>query len=117
MARTCTALRVTILVLGTAVLGSPGPTLSQNPMLARNESAEPGAATRAERGVPVTKVIAGRITNVDGSRITLADGTRLTIPITVKVEREALRPGAVVMASYEELADGRKIVHSIAVDR
>src|SRR6266851_5022906 len=44
----------------------------------------------------------------------LEDGTKLMIPATVKVERQALQPGAEVKVSYEDQGS-QKIVTSIEV--
>ena len=44
--------------------------------------------------------------------VTLEDGTRLMIPVTVKVDSRALKPGADVKASYEAKGS-EKVVTSI----
>jgi len=46
--------------------------------------------------------------------IVLDDGTQIMIPATLRVERQALQPGASVKASYDE-KDGQKVATSIAV--
>jgi hypothetical protein len=46
--------------------------------------------------------------------VTLEDGTQLMIPPTVKISGEDLKPGADVMASYEDKGS-QKIVISIEV--
>jgi Cu/Ag efflux protein CusF len=58
----------------------------------------------------------GKIKSVDpsGKMVTLDDGTQLMIPPTVKVEKQMLKPGANVKASYEE-KDGQKVVTSLMV--
>ena len=60
--------------------------------------------------------VQGKIKSVDpsGKMVTLDDGTQITIPPTVKVEKQALQPGANVKASYEE-KDGRKVATSFMV--
>jgi len=60
--------------------------------------------------------VEGKIKSVDpsGKMVTLADGTKLMIPPTVKVEKQALKPGANVKASYEE-KDGNKVATSFMV--
>ncbi len=60
--------------------------------------------------------VQGKITNVDpsGKMVTLDDGTQLTIPPTLKVEKQALQPGANVKASYEE-KNGQKVATSFMV--
>lgn len=49
-----------------------------------------------------------------GEVITLEDGTRLMVPVSVRVQRGALKEGTTVRASYEEWG-GEKIVTSIEV--
>jgi hypothetical protein len=48
--------------------------------------------------------VQGKIKSVDptGKMVTLDDGTMLTIPPTLKVEKQALKPGTNVKASYEQ---------------
>ena len=60
--------------------------------------------------------VQGKIKSVDptGKMVTLDDGTQLTIPPTIKVEKQALQPGANVKASYEE-KDGQKVATSFTV--
>ena len=60
--------------------------------------------------------VQGKIKSVDpsGKMVTLDDGTQLTIPPTIKVEKQALQPGANVKASYEE-KDGQKVATSFMV--
>jgi len=60
--------------------------------------------------------IQGKIKGVDasGRLVTLDDRTQIVLPPTLTVERQALRPGANVKASYEE-KDGQKIAKSFTV--
>ncbi|MGH7303257.1 MAG: DUF1344 domain-containing protein [Candidatus Rokuibacteriota bacterium] len=60
--------------------------------------------------------VQGKIKSVDpsGKMVTLDDGTQLTIPPTIKVEKQALQPGANVKASYEE-KNGQKVATSFMV--
>lgn len=60
--------------------------------------------------------VQGKIKSVDpsGKMVTLDDGTQLTIPPTIKLEKQALKPGANVKASYEE-KDGQKVATSFMV--
>lgn len=62
------------------------------------------------------KQIEGTVKSVDpsGRVLMLEDGTQLMIPPTVGVQREALREGAIVKASFEE-RDGQKVVTSMEV--
>jgi len=60
--------------------------------------------------------VQGKIKSVDasGKMVTLDDGTRLMIPPTLAIEKQALKPGATVKASYEE-KDGQKVATSFMV--
>ena len=60
--------------------------------------------------------VQGKVKSFDATAnaVVLEDGTKLTIPATLRVERQALKPGADVKASYEE-KDGQKVATSIAV--
>jgi Protein of unknown function (DUF1344) len=60
--------------------------------------------------------VEGKIKSVDtsGRVVTLEDGTMLTIPPTAKVDKNALKPGATVKASFEEKG-GDKVVTAIQV--
>ena len=60
--------------------------------------------------------VQGKIKSFDpnANAVVLEDGTQIMIPPTVRVERQALQPGANVKASYEE-KDGHKVATSIAV--
>ena len=60
--------------------------------------------------------VQGKIKSVDpsGRMVTLDDGTKITIPPALTVEKQALKPGANVKASYEE-KDGQKVATSFTV--
>lgn len=60
--------------------------------------------------------VQGKIKSVDssGRMVTLDDGTQLTLPPTITVEKQALKPGANVKASYEE-KDGQKVATTFMV--
>jgi len=60
--------------------------------------------------------VEGTIKSVDpsGRVLTLEDGTQLSIPPTVRIQREALKEGAKVKASYEE-RNGQKVVTTMEV--
>ena len=72
----------------------------------------PGAGAPAAEKMEVQ----GKIKSADLGRgiVTLEDGTQLMIPPTVRVQREALKAGATVKASYEEKG-GQKVVTSMEV--
>jgi hypothetical protein len=93
-----------------ASLGAPGDLMAQTkepatPKMEQKPKMESGA-----------QVIEGKVKSVDpsGTQILLEDGTKLMIPKSVKAPKEALRPGAMVMAQYEEKG-GQKIVTAIEV--
>ncbi len=58
--------------------------------------------------------VQGKIKAVDpkGQMVTLDDGTQLVIPAALKIQRQDLRPGANVKASFEE-QNGQKVATSI----
>jgi hypothetical protein len=72
------------------------------------QGAAPGAGQATQ--------VEGKITSVDpsGRMVTLDDGTQLTIPPTVNVQRETLKEGAIVKASFEDKG-GQKVVTWINV--
>ncbi|MDO8479891.1 MAG: DUF1344 domain-containing protein [Candidatus Rokubacteria bacterium] len=93
-----------------ASLGAPSDLMAQS-----KEPATPKMEQKpkTESGV---QAIEGKVKSVDpsGTQVTLEDGTKLMIPKSVKAPKEALRPGALVMAQYEEKG-GQKVVTSIQV--
>lgn len=60
--------------------------------------------------------VQGKIKSVDptGRQVTLEDGTALMIPAAMKVDRQALQPGADVKASFD-VKGKQKIVTAIQV--
>lgn len=76
----------------------------------------PGMPSGSGAPAEAKKQIEGTIKSVDpdGGVVTLGDGTRLMIPASVRIQRDALKEGAAVKASYEERG-GQKIVTSIEV--
>ena len=62
------------------------------------------------------QTIQGKIMSVDpyGKKVTLLDGTKLMIPPHVKVQRDALKEGVTVTATFEQ-KDGQNVVTSIVV--
>jgi hypothetical protein len=60
------------------------------------------------------QTIEGKIMSVNRHGVTLHDGTTLMIPPDVKVQRDTLKEGVIVKATYEEKG-GQKVVTSIAV--
>ncbi len=74
------------------------------------------SATEVMAQAAQEKQIEGMIKSVDpnGGVVMLEDGTRLMIPASVRVQRDALKEGVPVKASYEETG-GQKIVTSIEV--
>ncbi len=62
------------------------------------------------------QTIQGKIMSVDpyGNMVTLLDGTTLVIPSDVKVQRDALKKGVTVRATFEQ-KDGQNVVTSLVV--
>jgi Protein of unknown function (DUF1344) len=60
------------------------------------------------------KRVEGTIKSVDGSTVTLEDGTRLAIPSSVMVSRAQLKPGAMIVAEYQERG-GQKVATSVQI--
>ena len=60
------------------------------------------------------KRVEGKIQSVEGSTITLEDGTRLAIPSSVMVARAQLKPGAMIVAEYQERG-GQKVATSVQI--
>jgi hypothetical protein len=60
------------------------------------------------------QTIEGKIMSVDRHGVTLHDGTKLMIPPYVKVQRDTLKKGVMVIATYVERG-GQKVVNSIEV--
>jgi len=60
--------------------------------------------------------VQGKIKAVDraGQQVMLEDGTTLMIPASMKIDRQALQPGADVKASYE-VKGSQKVVTAIEV--
>ena len=58
--------------------------------------------------------VEGTIKMVRGSTVTLEDGTQLSIPTSVGVAPNQLKPGAQIIAEYEERG-GQKIATSIQI--
>ena len=69
-----------------------------------------------DQPAPAAKEVEGRIKSLSRSvkSLTLEDGTMLVLPASIKVERGALRPGAVVKVMCEEKG-GQKVVTAIEV--
>jgi hypothetical protein len=80
-------------------------------VLAQTKSPEPMKAP-----TQMNHKVEGKIKRVDpnGSHVTLEDGTTLMIPASVGVTKEQLKPGALIVAEYQE-KDGQKVATSIAI--
>jgi hypothetical protein len=101
------------LMLSALVVMAVGPALAQTPVA-------PSAQAPALQGPPPimtgnAKRVEGKIQEVTGNTVTLADGTKLTIPANQSGQRDDLKPGASVKASFEEKG-GQKVVTSIQVE-
>jgi hypothetical protein len=60
------------------------------------------------------KQVEGTIQKLAGNTLTLSDGTELMLPSSLQVQRDDLKAGASVKASYEDKG-GQKVVTSIQV--
>ena len=54
------------------------------------------------------------IKSVEGSVVTLEDGTTLMVPQSIVVPQEELRPGAMIVAQYDE-SSGQKVATSVKI--
>jgi Protein of unknown function (DUF1344) len=104
------------LMLSALVVMAVGPALAQTPVA----PSAGGAQTPALQVPPPAmtgdaKRVEGKIQEVTGNTVTLADGTKLTIPANRSGQRDDLKPGASVKASFEEKG-GQKVVTSIQVE-
>jgi len=103
------------LLLAASVAAETTAQIKQEPM-------PPPSAPGRPEGPPVPgkeaekKEVEGKIKSVDpsGKMVTLENGIQLMIPDSVKVNRNALKEGATVKASYEEKG-GQKVVTTIEV--
>jgi len=96
---------VLLAVLLTGALGVGG-ALAQMP---KSDSAQPKSME-----MKADKRVEGTIKSVQGSTVTLDDGTTLSIPSSVKVSRDQLKPGAMIVAEYEERG-GQKVATSVQI--
>ena len=98
-------------VLLTGALGVGG-ALAQMP---KGDSAQPKSMEQQKSmEMNADKRVEGTIKSVDGSTITLEDGTRLAIPGSVMVSRAQLKPGAMIVAEYQERG-GQKVATSVQI--
>jgi len=100
---------VLLAVLLTGALGVGG-ALAQMP---KSESAQPKSMDQP-KSMEMNKRVEGTIKSVQGSIVTLDDGTTLSIPSSVKVSRDQLKPGAMIVAEYEEQG-GQKVAKSVQI--
>lgn len=105
------------LMISALVLLAVGTTLAQT----RSGAGAPGSGAHVTAPQEPAPRLAGDLVQVEGTlkkvsgdTLTLADGTELTIPKSLSIQREELKPGASVKASYEENS-GRKVVTGIEV--
>ena len=100
---------VLLAVLLTGALGVGG-ALAQMP---KSDSAQPKSMDQP-KSMEMNKRVEGTIKSVQGSIVTLDDGTTLSIPSSVKVSRDKLKPGAMIVAEYEERG-GQKVAKSVQI--
>src|SRR5215475_2804506 len=104
-------LAAVLAVLLTGALGVGG-TLAQMP---KGDSPQPRSMEQQKSmEMNADKRVEGTIKSVKGSTVTLDDGTRLSIPSSVKVSRAQLKPGAMIVAEYQERG-GQKVATSVQI--
>jgi hypothetical protein len=104
-------LAAVLAVLLTGALGIGG-ALAQMP---RGDSAPPKSLEQQKSmEMNADKRVEGTIKSVQGSTVTLDDGTTLSIPSSVKVSRAELKPGAMIVAEYQERS-GQKVATSVQI--
>ena len=104
---------VLLAVLLTGALGVGG-ALAQMP---KSDSAQQPKSMEAQpksMEMKADKRVEGTIKSVQGTTVTLDDGTTLSIPSSVKVSRDQLKPGAMIVAEYEERG-GQKVATSVQI--
>jgi Rieske Fe-S protein len=98
-------------VLLTGALGVGG-ALAQMP---KGDTAQPKTMDQQKSmEMNADKRVEGTIKSVQGTTVTLDDGTTLSIPSSVKVSRAQLRPGAMIVAEYQERG-GQKVATSVQI--
>jgi hypothetical protein len=104
-------LAAVLAVLLTGALGVGG-ALAQMP---KGDSPQPRSMEQQKSmEMNADKRVEGTITSVQGSTVTLDDGTTLSIPSSVKVSRAQLKPGAMIVAEYQERG-GQKVATSVQI--
>ena len=97
------------LLVGSLVLAAPAAFAQQQPAPA---APAPGAAAPAG----MEKSVEGKIKSWDAATgmLTLDDGTQISVPPTVKIERDKVKEGASVKASYE-VKGGKNVAKTVQV--
>jgi hypothetical protein len=102
-------------VLGVLLTGALGVGGALAQMLPKNDSAQPKSMDQQKSmEMNADKRLEGTIKSVQGSTVTLDDGTTLSIPSSVKVSRAHLKPGAMIVAEYQERS-GQKVATSVQI--
>ena len=113
------AFAVIAAIMLAASVGWPTVTMAQQQQRPPGAPPEPKTAPSEKPPVPgmqKEQEVQGKIMSVDpsGKEVTLDNGTKLMIPDKVKVNRSALKEGAMVKAAYKE-EGGQKVVTRINV--
>jgi len=106
--------RVLAAVLAFLLMGAlgVGSALAQMP---KGDSPQPRSMEQQKSmEMNADKRVEGTIKSVKGSTVTLDDGTTLSIPSSVKVSRAQLKPGAMIVAEYQE-RDGQKVATAVHI--
>jgi hypothetical protein len=97
---------VVVAVFLTASLGITGAMAQM-----KTDPAQPKMEQKSDR---MGQRVEGTIKSVRGNMVTLEDGTQLSIPSSVKVAKDQLKPGAQIVAEYEERA-GQKVATAVQI--
>ena len=104
-------LAAALAVLLTGALGVGG-ALAQMP---KGDSSQPKSLDQQKSmEMNADKRVEGTIKSVHGSTVTLDNGTTLSIPSSVKVSPTQLKPGATIVAEYQERG-GQKVATSVQI--
>jgi hypothetical protein len=97
---------VAVAILLTATIGITGASAQM-----KTGPAQPKMEQKSDK---VGQTVEGTIKSVRGNMVTLEDGTKISIPSSVNVTTNQLKPGAQIIAEYEQRA-GRKVATSIQI--
>jgi len=115
IARKVVPAAVTLMLLSAALMAPAERSLAQTPSTPSAGAVAPVPQAAQPSVTNQVRQVEGTIERVTGDRVTLANGTELTIPGSGNGQREDLKPGESVKASYEEKG-GQKVVTFLQVE-